>query len=97
MTSEATTPTKEQPANDSPSNGGPASKAQLQALWTMLLDTCTHYLTTVPPEQQKTSMLEVCRSFLRDNGVTVEGRAPAQLKQDAEALKDVALPFTSTH
>lgn len=86
MTSEAATTTKP-----------PCSPELLWKLWHLMLDACIHYLTNTPPEKQRATMLDTARAFLRDNGVQVDGRAPVELKQDAERLHALALPFTQQH
>ncbi|ENO74797.1 hypothetical protein [Thauera sp. 63] len=47
-----------------------APREQLQELHRLLAGTFLDYLTKTPQDECTASMLEVIRSFLRDNGIT---------------------------
>lgn len=47
----------------------PAPRDQLQKLHGLLCTTFLDYFETTPPERRRASMLEVIRSFLKDNGI----------------------------
>lgn len=80
---------------DTPQTTSPASREALWKLWHLLLDTIYRYLQDTPPEKRRAAMLELARSFLRDNGIQIDGRSVQELAKDAAALKDLKMPFGS--
>ena len=71
-----------------------AADAALWQLWQRLLDTLLQYFESTPPEQRRASMLDIARSFLRDNGVNAQGAGSGEVKQSLQQLRDMKLPFS---
>jgi hypothetical protein len=71
-----------------------ASKEALESLWRALLDALLRYLRETPPESRRASMLAVAREFLRDNNAVLpSGATNDDLRNAAERLADIKLPF----
>lgn len=72
-----------------------APREQLQELHRLLCGIFLDYLRTTPPERRRASMLEVIRSFLRDNGIQKDMTLQEDVQTSLESLADMDIPFFS--
>lgn len=72
---------------------GTATREELQEIHRVLCETFMDYLTNTPPGRIRASMLDVIRSFLKDNHIS---KNLSQAKDVTESLKDLSelsVPF----
>lgn len=70
-----------------------APREQLQELHRLLAGTFLDYLTKTPQDECTASMLEVIRSFLRDNGITKDLTSYADVQSSLGSLTSLDIPF----
>lgn len=73
-----------------------APRDQLQELHRLLCTTFLDYLQTTPPERRRASMLEVIRSFLRDNGIQKDLTLHEDVQTSLQSLSSLDIPFFSS-
>ena len=66
---------------------------QLRKLWSAVLADCIRYMETTSPENIGASRLEVIRAFLKDNNISMNGGALADIKGGLSKLQGLELPF----
>lgn len=74
---------------------GAAPRDQLQKLHALLCETFLDYFQTTPPERRRASMLEVIRSFLKDNGIQKDLTLHRDVQTSLESLSSLDIPFFS--
>ena len=67
-----------------------ASREKLEELHALLLDAL---FDAFKQAEITAAMLAVARSFLRDNGVTVDAAGAADLRRSLQELRSLSLPF----
>lgn len=72
-----------------------ASIATLQTLWGLMLQQCIWYLEHTPPGDIRAEMLQVIRSFLRDNGIDADAAHRNDVQTSLKKLESLQLPFGS--
>lgn len=72
-----------------------APQESLRELHRLLCTTFLDYLQTTPPERRRASMLEVIRSFLRDNGIQKDLTLHGDVQASLQSLSSLDIPFFS--
>lgn len=67
----------------------------LHRLWALTLAACIDYLEQTPKGSIKADWLNVCRGFLRDNGIDAEVTSRLDVQQSLKKLQSLNLPFNS--
>ncbi len=70
-----------------------ASREELQQIHGLLCMSFLEYLQNTPPAKLRASMIEVIRSFLKDNNITKNLTSAKDISQSLGELSDMAVPF----
>lgn len=73
----------------------PATREDLQEIHRLLTEAFFRYLQETPRENQRASMFEVIRSFLRDNGITKDLNLHKDVQTSLVSLASLDIPFFS--
>ena len=73
---------------------GPASIESLRRLWYALLNAFIRYMEETPQDAMRASMLHEVRSFLSDNGVSLDSLTTTDdMQRTLKSMKAMVLPF----
>jgi hypothetical protein len=70
-----------------------ANREQLEELHGLLTQTLLAYMANTPPNKRRASMLEVIRSFLKDNGIIKNLEACQDVAESLGELTSLDVPF----
>lgn len=70
-----------------------ATREDLQEIHGLLCMSFLDYLKNTPPAKLRASMIEVIRSFLKDNHITKNLNSAKDVSQSLSELADMAVPF----
>lgn len=70
-----------------------ASKEELHEIHRLMCLNLLEYLQTTPADKIRASMIDVIRSFLKDNNITKNPRSAKDVSQSLNELSDMDVPF----